>query len=87
MLCSLYHNIKAYYLHVALSDHSIYLTHAVRISCLLDAPCNFSNDFTQVCTIYVLYCTYLCKIIREVMRCIKKVRYTESVCKINRMIT
>jgi hypothetical protein len=35
-----------------LCDHSMYLTHVLHISCLLDAPRNFSNDFPQVCTVY-----------------------------------
>jgi hypothetical protein len=35
-----------------LCDHSFYLTHAFHIPCLLDAPCNFSNDFPQVRTVY-----------------------------------
>jgi hypothetical protein len=35
-----------------LCDHSIYLTHALHISCLLDAARNFSNDFPQVRTVY-----------------------------------
>jgi hypothetical protein len=35
-----------------LCDHSVYLTRALHISCLLDAPRNFSNDFTQVHTVY-----------------------------------
>jgi hypothetical protein len=52
MLCSLCYDIKAYYLHVALCDHSIYLTHTLHISCLLDAPRNFSNDLPQVRTVY-----------------------------------
>jgi hypothetical protein len=45
MLCALYHDIKAYYLQLLLYDHSIYLTHTLHTSCLLDAPRNFSNDF------------------------------------------
>jgi hypothetical protein len=33
-------------------DHYIYLTHALHISCLLDAPRNFSNNFPQARTGY-----------------------------------
>jgi hypothetical protein len=47
MLCSLYHDIKLTTSTLLLRDHSIYLTHALRTSCLLDAPRNFSNDFLQ----------------------------------------
>jgi hypothetical protein len=35
-----------------LGDHSIYLTHSLHISCLLDAPRNFSSDFPQVRTVH-----------------------------------
>jgi hypothetical protein len=35
-----------------LCDHYIYLTHDLHISCLLNAPRNFSNDFPQVRTVY-----------------------------------
>jgi hypothetical protein len=38
-----------------LCDHSIYLTHALHVSCLLDAPRNFSNDFPQVLVRTVYY--------------------------------
>jgi hypothetical protein len=52
MLCTLYHDIKRTTSMLLLCDHSIYLTQALRISCLLDAPPNFSNDFPQVRTVY-----------------------------------
>jgi hypothetical protein len=52
MLCSLYHDIKRTTSILFLYDHSTYLTHALHISCLLDAPRNFSNDFPQVRTVY-----------------------------------
>jgi hypothetical protein len=52
MLCTLYHDVKCTTSMLLLCDHSIYLTHAFHISCLLDAPRNFSNDFPQVRTAY-----------------------------------
>jgi hypothetical protein len=45
-----------------LCDHYIYLTYALHISCLLDAPRNFSNDFPQVRKVYyaiVAFCPSL----------------------------
>jgi hypothetical protein len=48
MLCALYHDIKRTTSMLLLCHHCIYLTHALHISCLLDAPRNFSNDFPQV---------------------------------------
>jgi hypothetical protein len=52
MLCALYHDIKRTTSMLLLCDHSIYLIHALHISCLLDAPRNFSNDFPQVRAVY-----------------------------------
>jgi hypothetical protein len=52
MLCALYHYIKRTTSMLLLCDHCIYLTHALHISCLLDAPRNFCNDFPQVRTVY-----------------------------------
>jgi hypothetical protein len=52
MLCALYHDIKRTTSMLLLCDHSIYLTHALHIPCLLDAPRIVSNDFTQVQTVY-----------------------------------
>jgi hypothetical protein len=53
MLCALYHDIKKRTTSMLLlCDHSIYLTHALHVSCLLDSPRNFSNDFPQVRTVY-----------------------------------
>jgi hypothetical protein len=51
-LCTLYHDVKRTTSMLLLCDHSIYLTHALHISCLLQAPRNFSNDITQVRTEY-----------------------------------
>jgi hypothetical protein len=48
----LYHDIKRTTSMLLLCDHYIYLTHALHISCLLDAPRNFSNNFPQVRTVY-----------------------------------
>jgi hypothetical protein len=52
MLRALCHDIKRTTSMLLLCDHSIYLTHALHISCLLDAPRNFSNDITQARTVY-----------------------------------
>jgi hypothetical protein len=52
MLCSLYQDIKRTTSMLLLYDHCIYLAHALRISCLLDAPRNFSNDIPQALTVY-----------------------------------
>jgi hypothetical protein len=52
MLCALYHDIKRTTSMLLLCDHCIYLTHALHISCLLDAPRNFSNNFPQARTGY-----------------------------------
>jgi hypothetical protein len=49
MLCALYHDIKRTTSMLLLCDH---LTHALHISCLLDAARNFSNDFPHVRTVY-----------------------------------
>jgi hypothetical protein len=51
MLCTLYHDVKRTNSMLLLCDHSFYLTHAFHISCLPDAPLNFSNDFPQVRTV------------------------------------
>jgi hypothetical protein len=48
MLWALYHDTKRTTSMLLLCDHSVYLTHALRISFLLDASRNFSNDFPQV---------------------------------------
>jgi hypothetical protein len=52
MLRALYHDIKRTTSILLLCDHCIYLTHTLRISCLLDAARNFSNDFRQIRTVY-----------------------------------
>jgi hypothetical protein len=52
MLRALYHDIKRTTSILLLFDHFIYLTHALHISCLLDAPRNFSSDFPQVRIVY-----------------------------------
>jgi hypothetical protein len=52
MLCTLYHDVKCTTSMLLVCDHSFYLTHALDISCLLDAPRNLSNDFPQVRTVY-----------------------------------
>jgi hypothetical protein len=54
MFCALYQDIKRTTSILLLCDHSIYLTHALRISCLLAASRNFSNDFPQVRTVYYI---------------------------------
>jgi hypothetical protein len=54
MLCALYHDIKRTTSMLLLCDHSIYLTHALHVSCLLDAPRNFSQDFPQARTVYYI---------------------------------
>jgi hypothetical protein len=54
MLCALYLDINRTTSMLLLCDHSIYLTHALHISCLLDAPSNFSHDFTQGRTVYYI---------------------------------
>jgi hypothetical protein len=58
MLCALYHDIKRTTSTLLLCDHSVYLTHALRISCLLDAPRNFSNDIPQVRTVYLIIVSF-----------------------------
>jgi hypothetical protein len=52
MLCTLYHDVKRTTSMLLLCNRSIYLTHALHISCLLDSLRNFSNDFPQVRTVY-----------------------------------
>jgi hypothetical protein len=52
MLCALYHDIRRTTSMLLLCDHSIYLTHALRASYLLDEPRNLSNDFPQARTVY-----------------------------------
>jgi hypothetical protein len=52
MLCTLYHDIKRTTTMLLLCDHSVYLTHALHTSCLVEAPRNFSNDFQQIRTVY-----------------------------------
>jgi hypothetical protein len=47
MLCALYHDIKRTTSILLLCDNSIYLTHDLRISCLLDTSRNLCNDFPQ----------------------------------------
>jgi hypothetical protein len=63
MFCALYHDIKHTTSMLLLCDHYIYLTHALYISCLLDAPLNFSNDFPQVRTIYYTIVAYYSSLI------------------------
>jgi hypothetical protein len=46
-----------------LCDHYIYVTHALHISCLLDAPRKFSNDFTQARTVYYTIVAYYSSLI------------------------
>jgi hypothetical protein len=58
MLCALYHDLKHTTSMLLLCDHSIYLTHALHISCLLDAARIFSNDFRQVRTVYYNVVTF-----------------------------
>jgi hypothetical protein len=51
MLCTLYHDVERTASMLLFCDHSFYFTHAFDISCLLDAPRNLSNDFSQVRTV------------------------------------
>jgi hypothetical protein len=61
MLCTLYHDVKCTTSMLLSCNHSIYLTHAFHISCLLDALRNFSNDFPQVRTIAAIYQSLITK--------------------------
>jgi hypothetical protein len=54
MLCTLYHDIKRTTSMLLLCDHSVYRTHALHTSCLVEAPRNFSHDFPQVRTGYYI---------------------------------
>jgi hypothetical protein len=58
MLRALYHDIKRTTSMLLLCDHSIYLTHALHISCLFEAPRIFSNDFPRVRTVYYTIVTF-----------------------------
>jgi hypothetical protein len=59
MLCALYRDIKRATSMLLLRDHSIYLTHALHTSCLLDASRIFSHDFPQVRTVYYTIVTFI----------------------------